>query len=238
MELLTFGHAGDRVLVFPTRCARFFEYENLGMVERLRPRIEKGELQLYCVDSIDAESFYCWWAHPHGRIQRHLQFESYILDEVFPLMELKNPAAPTIAHGCSLGAFHAANIAFRYPERFQKLVAFSGRYDLTLSVEMFSDLFHGYYCDEIYFNSPTHFLPGLDCNSRLDALRQMDITLVIGSDDPFRQNNEQLSQLLWEKGVWHGLRYWNGRAHRGRFWREMAPLFLTPTSNGMLTKAV
>lgn len=223
MELLVFGHAGTRVLVFPTRGGRFFEYENMGMVEQLRPQIEAGQLQLYCVDSIDTESFYCWWAHPNGRIRRHLQYESYLLEEVFPLMDLKNPHGLTAAHGCSLGAFHAGNIAFRHPYLFDKLIVFSGRFDLTMNVEAFRDLLDGYYCEDVYFNTPTHFLPSLDCPQRLDQLREMDITLLIGKEDPFRENNERLSQILWDKGVWHKMHYWDGRAHRARFWREMAP---------------
>ena len=52
MELLIFGHAGARVLVFPTRGGRFYEYENLRITERLRDKIEAGHLQLYCVDSV------------------------------------------------------------------------------------------------------------------------------------------------------------------------------------------
>ena len=74
MELLIFGHAGEKMLVFPTRCGRFYEYENLGMIEVLRERIEAGELQVYCLDGIDTESFYCWWAHPSGRINRAGRF--------------------------------------------------------------------------------------------------------------------------------------------------------------------
>ena len=31
MELLVFGHGGAKVLVFPTRDGRFYEYENLGV---------------------------------------------------------------------------------------------------------------------------------------------------------------------------------------------------------------
>ncbi|MBC2606740.1 alpha/beta hydrolase-fold protein [Pelagicoccus albus] len=231
MEMLVFGKAGPRVLVFPTRGGRFYEYENLGLVEQVREQIEAGELQLYCVDSIDTESFYCWWAHPHGRVKRHERYESYILDEVFPLMELKNPGQKTISHGCSLGAFHAANIAFRHPERFHKLIAFSGRFDLTLEVDDFRNLFDGYYCDDVFFNTPTHFLPGLNCEQKMKALREMEITLVIGDEDPFRANNEHLSRILWDKGIWHGLHYWNGRAHRGRYWREMVPHFLRPSQS-------
>lgn len=224
MELLVFGHAGTRVLVFPTRGGRFFEYENMGMVEKLRSKIEAGEIQLYCVDSIDTETFYCWWAHPNGRIKRHLKYESYILEEVFPLMNLKNPDGATTAHGCSLGAFHAGNIAFRHPNLFDKLILFSGRFDLTMNVDSFRDLFDGYYCEDVYFNTPTHFLPSLDCPQKLSRLRKMDITLLIGKEDPFLENNQRLSQILWDKGVWHRMHYWDGRAHRARFWREMAPI--------------
>ena len=36
MELLVFGHAGAKVIVFPTREGRFYEYENLRMTEVLR----------------------------------------------------------------------------------------------------------------------------------------------------------------------------------------------------------
>lgn len=226
MELLIFGHGGARVLVFPTRGGRFFEYEDMGMVERVRSELEAGKLQLFCVDGIDAESLYCTSAHPHDRIRRHLQYESYILEEVLPLMDLVNPRGLTVAHGCSLGAFHAANISFRHPQRFGRLIAFSGRYDLTARLEEFRDLFDGYYNEEIYYNTPAHFLPGLNCPMQLSALRRMKITLVVGEDDPFRGCNQRLSRILWGKGVWHALHFWPGRAHRARCWREMAPHFV------------
>ena len=41
MELLVFGHAGARVLVFPTAGGRFHEWEDQGMVNALRDLIEK-----------------------------------------------------------------------------------------------------------------------------------------------------------------------------------------------------
>ncbi len=226
MELLVFGHSGAKVLVFPSRLGRFYEYENLGIVDSLKHKIEQGWLQLYCVDSVDAESFYCGWAHPSGRIRRHVDFEEYILNEVLPFMNSKNPHDCVISHGVSLGAFHAANIAFRYPHFFKKLVAFSGRYDLTLSVESFNDLFDGFYNEDIYFHTPNHFLPNLECASRLNKLRDMDITLVIGREDPFLENNQQLSSILSQKGINHQFSIWDDRAHRGYYWRRMASLYI------------
>lgn len=226
MELLVLGHGGARVLVFPTRDGRFYEYENLRLAGSISDKIEAGHLQLFCLDSIDHESLYCFWAHPSGRIRRHLQFEDYVLNEVFPFMNAKNGHSCTISHGCSLGAYHAANIAFRHPHLFQKLAAFSGRYDLTLRVEDFQDRFDGYYDQDIYFNTPAHFLANLDCPQQIEALRQMDIVLTIGSSDPFLDNNFHLSHLLHAKGVPHQLHVWEGRAHSGYYWRRMAPLYL------------
>jgi esterase/lipase superfamily enzyme len=226
MELLVFGHAGAKVLIFPTRDDRFHEYENLRLVESVRPKIEAGQLQLWCVDSIDQETFYCDWCHPANRIRRHSQYEEYILNEVMPMMASRNNHPCTIAHGCSLGAYHAANIAFRHPHLFQKLAAFSGRYNLTLNIDDFRDRFDGYRNEEIYHHTPVWFLPNLACDWRLQHLRQMDIVLVIGREDPFIDNNRHLSRILWDKGIGHALHEWDGRAHRGYFWRKMAPLYV------------
>jgi len=226
MELLVYGHAGAKVLVFPTRDGRFYEYEKLGMVNAIRHKIEQGHLQLYCLDAVNNESFYCWWAHPSGRIRRHIEFEQYVLNEVLPFMQQKNPHECVISHGLSLGAYHAANIAFRHPHLFKKVATFSGRYDLTLSVESFHDLLDGFYNDDVYFNTPSHFLPNLHCDNTLSALRKMDIILVIGNEDPFFANNVHLSQVLWSKNIPHQLHIWDDRAHSGYYWRRMAKIYI------------
>jgi esterase/lipase superfamily enzyme len=226
MELLIFGHGGAKVLVFPTRDGRFYEYEKLGMVKALQHKIDAGHLQLFCIDAIYTESFYCWWAHPSGRIKRHMAYEDYVLKEVLPFMHKKNPHECVISHGLSLGAYHAANIAFRHPHLFKKLAAFSGRYDLTLNVESFYDLLDGFYNDDVYFNTPNHFLANLSSEQLLGKLREMDIVLVIGKEDPFLENNQQLSAILSAKGVNHQLLLWDNRAHSGYYWRRMAPLYI------------
>lgn len=226
MELLVFGHAGAKVLVFPTRDGRFHEYEDLRIVHSLADKINAGQIQLWCLDNMACETFYCFWRHPADRIQRHIQYEEYILNEVMPLMNQKNTHPCTIAHGCSLGAYFASNMAFRYPQFFQKLAAFSGRYDLTTNVEDFRDLLSGYYDENVYFHTPSHFMSDLKCEWRLEHLRCMDIVMVIGSDDPFLNNNLQLSKILHTLNVPHKLHLWDGRAHRGHYWRQMAALYI------------
>ena len=90
MEMLVFGHDGTKVLVFPTSMGRFFEYEDNKMVDALADRIDRGQLQLFCVDSVDSESWYNKGAHPHWRVERHLQYERYLINDVLPLMWRKN----------------------------------------------------------------------------------------------------------------------------------------------------
>jgi esterase/lipase superfamily enzyme len=226
MELLIFGHAGAKVLMFPTRDGHFWEYEKLRVVASLAGKIEAGALQLYCIEGLAQESFYDRNIHPADRIRRHAALEDYILYEVMPLMAQANAHECTIAMGCSLGAFQAASLVFRHPHLFRKLVAFSGRYDLTMKVECFGDLFDGFYNDDIFYHTPTHFLPGLTDPWRLGMLRQLDIVLTIGDEDPFLDNNLHLGRLLEEKGIPYRLHIWDGRAHRARAWRQMAALYV------------
>ncbi len=226
MDLMVYGHAGANLLVFPTREGDCWEYERIGMIDRLAPKIEAGHMRVWCLDGLASETFYAAWMWPADRVRRYGAYESYVLEEVLPLMARTNPHPCTIAHGLSLGAHHAADIAFRHPHLFGKLAAFSGRYDLTRPVEHFDDLLGGHYDDDVYFHMPNHYLPGLACPWRLDRLRHMDIVLVIGRDDPFLDDNLRLSGTLNAKGIPHRLEIWDGRAHRGSAWRRMAEIYI------------
>jgi esterase/lipase superfamily enzyme len=226
MELLVLGHAGARVMVFPTRAGRFFDYEDWGIARALQPSIEAGHLQLYCLDSIDADSLYCTQCPPRQRILRHMAYERYVIREVLPFSAARNANPFVITHGCSLGAFHAVNIALRHPQLCGKVVALSGRYDLTEPVGNFPGLFNDYFDDDIYFNTPPRFIANLDDPHLLQLIRRLEIILVVGEADVFYEDNQNLSQILWSKGICHALHVWGGDAHRARAWRQMAPLYL------------
>lgn len=226
MELLIFGYAGRAVLFFPPRMGRFYDYENWGVVAALSERINRGELQLFCVDSVDEESFYNGWSHPDAKINRHLQYEQYILCEVLPLMNFKKPDNDFEVAGCSMGAYHAANIALKHPHLFNKLVCMSGRYDLTKPVQCFKDLFDGYHNENIYFNMPRQFVANMDDECLLNHIRRLDMLLVIGETDPFRNDNYEFSELLGWKGIRHQFHTWHGYAHAPRSWRKMVQLYL------------
>jgi esterase/lipase superfamily enzyme len=226
MELLVFGHAGDPVLFFPTRTARFYDYEDWQVIDALKKKIDAGNIQVWCLDSVDKESFYAKHIHPAERMCRHLHYEAYVLEEVLPLIQQKNPHPTIVTAGCSLGAWHAANLAFKYPHLFHKVVGLSGRYDLTTSMEHFDDLFDGYRDENIYYNMPGQFIPNLTDQRLIHLLKAMEIVFVVGEKDVFLDNNRSLSAALWSKGIWNALHLWDGESHKARFWRHMVQLYL------------
>ena len=138
---------------------------------------------------MDAESLYCFDIPPEQRIARHLQYERYILEEVVPFTEQNPRWTPLIAHGCSFGAYHALTIAVRHPGVFQRVLAFSGRYDLTLQIGDYHSLFHGFYSEPLKSIMPSHSLPELKDRKALRLLRTTHFTLVVGEDDPFHGDN-------------------------------------------------
>lgn len=214
MELLVFGHAGAPVIVFPTSQGRFYEYEDRGLVAGLSHHLEQGWIQLVCVDSVDAESWYCSWAHPRGRLYRHDQYEQYIVHEVLPFIRSQNSNHFTMLHGCSFGANHAMLIGLRYPTYFNRIIGLAGYYD----VRRFLD---GYHDEAVYYHNPVEFIAGLQEGQLAHDLRRLEIIMAIGRDDPAAWTNQQLSDALWSKGIWHAMRWWDGWAHDWPYWQQM-----------------
>lgn len=214
-----FGHAGARVLVFPTSMGRFHEWEDRGMIAALGQHLEQGWLQLYCVDSVDSESWYNKHIHPADRARRHGQYEAYLLHEVLPFTRHRNAEPFFITTGASFGAYHALNFALRHPWLVGRTLGMSGLYDIKEQTGGWSD-------ETIYFNCPTDFLQNEHNPGRLAALRKIDIIVAIGRDDPMRANNEWLSNVLWTKDIWHALRIWDGWAHDWPFWQQMVAKYI------------
>lgn len=219
MELLVFGHSGARVLVFPTSLGKFFEWEDRGMVDTLGDLIHNGWLQLFCVDSVDAESWYARHKHPGERAWRHMQYERYILDEVLPLTWQLNQTPYLIATGASFGAYHALNLALRHPHAVNRVIAMSGMYDIKLMTGPTDD-------GNVYQNDPSHYMLHMSDHEHLEAIRRQDIILATGAQDPHVENNKHMSGLLWNKDIWHALRLWDGWSHDWPYWRQMIRTYI------------
>jgi esterase/lipase superfamily enzyme len=218
MDLLVFGHAGARMLVFPSSMGKFFEWEDQGMIGTLSEHLERGWLQLYCVDSVDSDSWYAKWKHPSDRAFHHSRYDAYLRDEVVPLTQ-GNPNPFLITTGASFGAYHALTFALRYPHLVGRTIGLSGVYDIR-------EVTDGYTDQHIYPYNPAEFILNEHDPERLAAMQRMDIILAIGRDDSLRGNSEYFSGRLWSRNIWHALRIWDGWSHDWPYWRQMIRAYI------------
>jgi esterase/lipase superfamily enzyme len=219
MEILSFGHAGMPVIVFPTSMGRFHDYEDQGMIATLAPKIDAGELQVFCADSVDGESWYNKSVQPRQRVLRHLQYERYLLHELLPLIRSKNASPQLALTGCSFGGYHTMNFALKHPDLVSYCVSMGGAFD----IHQFLD---GYYDSDCYFNCPPDFLANLTDEWYLSRYRRLNIVLATGEQDICKDENLRLSGILHARGVPHFLDVWgNNTGHDWRWWRQMAVKF-------------
>jgi esterase/lipase superfamily enzyme len=219
MELLWFGHWGRPLLLFPTSHGRFWEHEDFGLVRALEPRVEAGDVQLCCLDSVDRESWYNPYAHPADRVRRHEAYDRYLRDEVFPFAAHRAERGDLALFGPSFGAYHAVNLACRYPERVRKAIAFSGLFD----IHRFLD---GYWDDLCYFHCPTAYVPNLD-ESWVGRLRGVEFVVATGEYDHLAYATREFAGLLGRKGIPVRAEIWQGSfGHDWPFWAEHIGRFL------------
>lgn len=216
MELLVFGHGGAPVLVFPTSMGRFFQYEDFGMVETLRRHIDEGWLQLFCVDGVDAESWYNTGISLHDRAYRHNQYETYLVHEVQPFIKSRNGTDFLICTGNSFGAYHAVNFSLKYPWLVNRVIAISGSYSVPFTAGGYAD-------DDVYFNSPVDYVPNLENERYLHPLhRQVMFYLMVGgTGDICHEGTLRMASIMQAKGLPHTLAVWAAAWHDWPWWRQM-----------------
>lgn len=222
MELLVFGQDGLPAIVFPTSRGRFYEFEDQGMVDAVRDKIEAGRLQLFCVDSVDSESWYNRDVPPRWRIARHVQYENYIVREVVPFLRRRNHRPNLGAMGCSFGGYHAVNIAFKHPELFTGCLSMSGAFDLVGA-----GFLNGYYDDDCYFNLPLDYLPNLCDHALLGHMKRNTYVLATGVHDQCWNDNERLAAVLRAKHIPVRLDVWgDDTGHDWPWWQRMVQAYL------------
>lgn len=72
--MLVFEHAGRPVIVFPASLGRFFDYEERGMVEALRPALDTRRDRARLRRRFGAGSWYYEAVHLSGRAARHAPY--------------------------------------------------------------------------------------------------------------------------------------------------------------------
>ncbi|HCO02789.1 MAG TPA: esterase [Actinobacteria bacterium] len=210
MEVLRFGEQGPVLLAFPTSMGRFYQWEDFGLIGSLSDRIDRGEFQIWCIDSVDEESWYAEHKPPPERVRRHLDYERYLVDEVIPRL----PAKP-VAVGMSFGALHALLLALRHPWSVDGFIGLSGSYDAARWLD-------GYGEGEAYFVSPFAFLPNLEDDAYLAPLRAMPVKVIAtGEDDANVNDSRHAAELLRAKDIAVRFDVWQGWAHDWPYWKEM-----------------
>jgi esterase/lipase superfamily enzyme len=213
MELMWYGHWGRPVLAFPTSLGSARQNEDGGLIGGLADKIDGGQIQICCVDSVDGESWYNNGAHPAWRAARHDQYDRYIATEVVPFVRDKAQREDLIVFGASFGAYHAVNVAFRHPELFARVVAFSGMYDVHRFLG-------GYWDDACYFHCPTAYVPNYD-SGWVERTRRLEIVLATGEHDHLVGDTRGFAHLLAGKGIQSHCEIWPGVfGHDWPFWTE------------------
>jgi len=213
MEFLWFGQFGRPVMLFPTSGGGFRENEDFGLTDSLADKVDGGEIQLFCVDSVDAESWYNRGVHPAVRAARHVQYDAFLRNEVVPYVFNRAQRGDLAVYGASFGAYHAANFAARYPDVVSRAVCFSGLYD----IHQYTD---GYWDDNCYFHCPTAYIPNMN-GEWVGKLSRVGWVIATGEHDTLVQKNRDFSNLLSAKGIPNYAEFWGGVfGHDWPWWRE------------------
>jgi esterase/lipase superfamily enzyme len=220
MEMLWFGHAGRPMIWFPTSVGRFYQNEDFGLVGAVGDWLEEGRLQICCVDSVDAESFYAKNRPPAERIRRHDQYDRYLAGEVVPFIRNKGNWQGRVGSlGCSFGAYHAANFGFRHPDLCDQIVGFSGKYDIH-------NFLDGYWDELCYFHCPTAYVPNMDAEW-VGKPSSMDLCIVTGETDNILSGTTDMLRILNEKGIGHRGSVWKAPyGHDWPWWKEQIRHYL------------
>lgn len=215
LDMLVYGDRGYPLILFPTSMGRYYQNKDFHLIDSASWFIEQGLIKIYCIDSIDEQSWYNKGIHPADRARTHMAYDRMLAEELAPWAMHETGAGKVAVGGCSFGGYHAANFAFKHPDKVAHLFSMGGAFD----IKQFTD---GFYNDDIFYNNPPDFLPG----SNLHDLWNMNIILGTAHDDFCKGENINLSNILSSKNINHWLDIRNG-THDWPVWREMFPHYLS-----------
>jgi esterase/lipase superfamily enzyme len=223
MPIAVYGHYGFALLLVPTAAADFLEYERFQLMESIQPWIDAGKVKVYSVNSINTESWLNKEMAGEHKAIRHNQFNEYIFNEVVPF--IRNHSSwdtPIYVSGASFGALHSMNLFLKRPDLINGVVAMSGVYELT-------EYTKGYWDEQVYYNSPMHYMPNLTDHGILETIRRSPhIHILTGSgayEDP--SSSGRFAKILYDKNINYNLDTWGAEwPHDWNTWRNMLPHYL------------
>jgi esterase/lipase superfamily enzyme len=223
MGIRVYGHYGAPLLVFPTSGGDENEYEGQGMIAAIAHHIDGGRVKVFCVNTVNNESWYNKAAHPRHRSYVQAMYDAYIAFEVVPFIHdnCRTPGIAITTSGSSFGAYHAANSLLKHPDLFKGCLALSGVYDLKRFM-------NGDYDDNFYFNNPVDYMGNLDDPYYLHLLRGCDIRLATGHG-PYEDSGPayRLAEVLQQKQVPVSVDDWGADGgHDWPYWKKQMDLYI------------
>jgi len=223
MEIVTYGHFGFPLLLFPTAAADFLEYERFQLIDAMRDVIEAGKVKVFSINSINRAAWLNKQVHPRDKGIRQGAYNEYIAREVVPyIWNSCRGRVGIITAGASLGAFHCANQLFRRPDLFDGMITMSGSYDIR-------GYYDGdYYDDNVYFNNPVDYVPNLEGHDLWLLQQKRHIHIVTGQGDYENPDaSRRLAGILYNKGIPFELDLWGyDMPHDWPTWRDMMRYYL------------
>lgn len=220
-EMLVFGETGQPLILFPTSKGKYYEVKDFGLIHSIEKFIDEGKIKVYCPDSIDQMSWYNYIIHPADRVKTHLAYEQVILNDVIEFAKYETGHDKVGLAGCSFGAYHAMNIALKYPNKINSVICLSGTYDIKPHI-------FGFYNDDCYFNNPFDYMPNLNDPWYLDNIKKIKIFIGVGEHDFYTNENRRLSEIFNSKNIEHNFEIRSNAYHDWPYWKEM---FLDYVSN-------
>ncbi|MDX2045199.1 MAG: alpha/beta hydrolase-fold protein [Chitinophagaceae bacterium] len=222
MPIAIYGHYGFALLLIPTAAADYLEYERFQLIDTIAPFIDGGKVKVFSINSINNESWLNNDMEPAHKAIRQNQFNEYVFNEVIPYIKNNSsPETPIVTCGASFGALHAMNLFLKRPDLIDGVISMSGVYDLM-------EYTKGFYDDQVYFNSPIHYVPNLTDDWYLSRIRKGKMIISTGSgayEDP--EANRRFSGVLNTKSIPHELDVWGTDiTHDWPTWRKMLPYYL------------
>jgi esterase/lipase superfamily enzyme len=219
MALKVYGHFGEPFIVFPCSRGRYVDFEGMGMVAAIADFIDAGKIKLFCIDGVDAESWYDLAAPPAARNARHEAYDGYVAGEVVPFVRehCRAPEGRVMAAGCSMGAYHAVNFFLKHPDLVAGTIALSGLYRLDRPEFGLSagDL------AAVYFNSPLAYLPGLEDPWYLERIRRGRIIVCVGQgawEGEAVEDTAALAGVFRAKAIPAWVDFWGHDSHHDWPW--------------------
>ena len=225
MPIMRYGSWGRALLLFPSATADLWDVERHGLVEALSTYVDEGRFSVFCINTINADSWMRRDLEPLERARRQQLYAGYVEHEVVPHIRgvLGNPEARLGVAGASFGAYHAANSFFRRPDQFDTLVAMSGFY------QIFPYWLRGQSNDDVYFNNPMWYAPRIGAPHARHLLEYSSINLVAGQGAfEFPNETRRFSAALSAANIAHRMDLWGHDVpHDWPSWQRMLSHYLS-----------